>query len=139
MRRTGASFAISACTSSGDILLPPVKVNSLSHQVQRRLQAASRTKIHGNPANVDSPCRERNIPVICMGMKPSALSSQQSAKALFEISGGGGVGLPDGDHLYADAARGRPLRTRVSLVEEIFRQVLRRRIQSLQGRDVVHH
>src|SRR5437762_8440994 len=58
---------------------------------------------------------------------------------LLEVGGGGGIGLPDGDHLHADAARGRALEASVGLVEEIFRQVFRRGIQSLEGLDVVHH
>src|SRR3954465_15296631 len=138
IKRTGASFATSAWTSSGDIFLPPVKVNSLSHQVQRRLHPVRRTKIHGSPANVDSPCRERYISVICMG-ELSAPSHQRFSNKLLEVSGGGGVGLPNGDHLHADAARGRALEARIGLIEKVFRQVLGRWVQSLEGLDVVHH
>ena len=35
--------------------LPPVKVYSESHQAQRRLQPARRTKMQGRPAKLDSP------------------------------------------------------------------------------------
>src|SRR5581483_8634183 len=45
-------------TSSPVIFLPPVKVYSLSHQEQRRLQAVSRTKMQGKPAKDDSPCND---------------------------------------------------------------------------------
>ena len=37
------------------IFLPPWNAYAVSHQVQRRLQPVSRTKMQGNPAYVLSP------------------------------------------------------------------------------------
>jgi len=42
-------------TSSTDIFLPPEKAYGVSHQAQRRSQAARRTNVQGRPACVDSP------------------------------------------------------------------------------------
>src|SRR6185437_10088087 len=50
-----ASRATSASISTALIFLPPENVYSLSHQVQRRLHPASRTKTHGKPLKDDSP------------------------------------------------------------------------------------
>ncbi len=41
-----------------DILRPPVKVYSESHQEQRRLHPARRTKTQGSPAKELSPCSD---------------------------------------------------------------------------------
>ena len=35
--------------------VPPWNAWGVSHQAQRRLQPVVRTKVHGSPANVDSP------------------------------------------------------------------------------------
>ncbi len=40
-------------------LRPPVKAYGVSHHVQRRLHAASRTNTHGRPTCVDSPWIDR--------------------------------------------------------------------------------
>ena len=51
----GRQACTSASTSSCVRLNPPLNVYSLSHQVQRKLHPAVRTKMHGSPANEDSP------------------------------------------------------------------------------------
>ncbi len=48
----------SSTTSSMERWVPPVKVHAESHQVQRRLQPASRTNTQGRPTKVLSPCTE---------------------------------------------------------------------------------
>ncbi len=55
MRRQGWRASISAMISSAVKGLPPVKVYSESHQEQRRLQPARRTKMQGTPAKELSP------------------------------------------------------------------------------------
>ena len=54
-RVQGARASIWARVSSLVKGLPPVKVYSESHQAQRRLHPASRTKMQGRPAKEDSP------------------------------------------------------------------------------------
>ena len=46
-----------ARTSSSAFFLPSVKAYAVSQYEQRRLQAVSRTKTHGSPAKVLSPCK----------------------------------------------------------------------------------
>ena len=55
MSLQGARASIWATISSSVKGLPPVKVYSESHQAQRRLQPARRTKMQGRPAKEDSP------------------------------------------------------------------------------------
>ena len=52
-----ANRSTSARTSASDRFRPSANAYAVSQYEQRRLQAVSRTKTHGSPANVLSPCR----------------------------------------------------------------------------------
>jgi hypothetical protein len=52
-----ASRWISSRTAISVIFVPSLKAYAESQYEQRRLQAVSRTNMHGNPANVLSPCK----------------------------------------------------------------------------------
>ena len=54
----GLRHSTSAKICSGAMRRPPVKVYSLSHQEQRRLQPVKRTNTQGSPVCVDSPCSD---------------------------------------------------------------------------------
>jgi hypothetical protein len=45
--------------SSSDLFVPSANAYAVSQYEQRKSQAVSRTKMHGNPAKVLSPCRLR--------------------------------------------------------------------------------
>src|SRR5690606_30458573 len=50
-----------ASTSASDIISPPLKAYSVSHQTQRKGQPVRRTKTVGKPTRVDSPWTEWKI------------------------------------------------------------------------------
>src|SRR5664280_2784650 len=58
---------------------------------------------------------------------------------LFAVTRGGGVGLPDGDVLHPDPAIGALFQPRVGLIVEILGQVFRRRIDSGERLQLIHH